>query len=362
MSTEYEIGISADSQAAAWDVFVAGTPGGHHVQTSLWAGVKAPFGWRSSRIVVTRQGRIVAGAQLLARSVPFLGTVAYVPFGPLCATKEGSLTELIIDEIRRVCQRRNFRLLALQPPHNGQEMISVLANRGFSLSLLSLAPTASLLIDLSLGTDEILAGMMKRTRKSIRRSERQGITVHEGTESDLSLFYNLYLATSKRRKFRPYPREYFLRMWRILAPYGYIKLFLAKYEQDPISALLIVPFGNTVVAKIVGWSGLYAERRPNDALFWSSIQWAKSHAYSYYDFEGLDPAAAGMILRGESLPESWHYTPDFFKLGFGGRVVLYPQAYYYIPNPILSHIFRMVSDYLGDSTGAQKIVDLLRKR
>lgn len=362
MRSDYEINVSDEVQDADWDAFVAIAPGGHHVQTSLWGQVKALLGWHVARIVVTEQERIVAGAQLLIRPQPFFGSVAYLTKGPICIPDDMGLAELVIDAVCRVSKASHGRLLAIQPPNSGQAMTSFLSTRGFQPSSLELAPTASILIDLTLDFDGLLAQMKRQTRQNIRRSDRQGISVHEGTERDLDAFYNLYTATSQRRSFPVYPKEYYMRMWQVFEPHGYIKLFLAKYGAESVSALLLVPYRDTVIAKILGWSGLHADRRPNEAVFWGSIQWAKSHGYACFDLEGINPMGAEMVLNGESLPESLQHSPDFFKLGFGGQVVLYPRAYDQVYNPILRWAYRKASPKTGGESVASRVLDQLRKR
>ena len=345
-----------------WDAFVARAPGGHHVQTALWGQVKALLGWHVARIVVTEQKRIIAGAQLLIRPMPVIGAVAYLTKGPVCASEDVDLAELVIDEVCRVSRARHVQLLAIQPPNNGQAMVSLLPPRGFCPSSLELAPTATILIDLAPDLDGILARMKRQTRQNIRRGERQGISVHEGTERDLHTFYDLIRPPASGRDFLAYPEEYYIRMWQVLEPHGYIRLLLAKYEAEIVSALLLVPFGNTVIAKILGWSGLHADRRPNEALFWASMQWAKSHGYAFFDFEGIDPIGARAVLKGESLPESLQHSPDFFKHGFGGQVILYPEAYDRVSNPILRWAYRKASPRIGGQSVASKLMDRLRKR
>jgi peptidoglycan pentaglycine glycine transferase (the first glycine) len=362
MKADYRVKISDQMQDPEWDAFVVSAAGGHHVQTGLWAEVKALLGWRVKRIVVTDRGRIVAGAQLLVRPQSFIGTVAYLTKGPVSVSEDVELPELVIDEVCRISRACRARLLAIQPPNNGQTMAGLLSDRGFQPSSLELAPTASILLDLTPNLDQILARMKRQTRQNIRRSERQGIRVYEGTERDLDTFYDLYVATSRRQRFPVYPKDYYARMWQVFEAHGYIKLLLAKYEAETVSALLIVPFGNTVIAKILGWSGLYADRRPNEAVFWSSIEWASSHGYSCFDFEGIDPMGAKAVLKGESLPESLQHSPDFFKLGFGGQVVLYPEAYDRIHNPILRWAYRKASPRIGGQSGASRLMDRLRKR
>lgn len=98
------------------------------------------------------------------------------------------------------------------------------------------------------------------------------MTVREGTERDLGIYYRLVVATSQRQRFRPYSREYFLEMWRIFDPHGYIKLFVAEYEGEAVAAQLAIPFGDTMITKLPVWSGCHGKRQPNELLHWTAIQ------------------------------------------------------------------------------------------
>ena len=294
--------------------------------------------------------------------MPVIGAVAYLTKGPVCASEDVGLAELVIDEVCRVSRARHVQLLAIQPPNNGQAMVSLLPPRGFHPSSLELAPTATILIDLAPDPDDILAGMKRQTRQNIRRGEREGISVHEGTERDLPAFYTLHTATSQRQNFPPYPEEYFIHMWQVFEPHGYISLLLAKYEAEIVSALLLVPFGNTVIAKILGWSGPTPIAGQTKPCFGAPFNGRSRMAILVFDFEGIDPIGARAVLRGESLPESLHHSPDFLKHGFGGQVVLYPEAYDRVSSPILRWAYRKASPRIGGQSAASKLMDRLRKR
>jgi lipid II:glycine glycyltransferase (peptidoglycan interpeptide bridge formation enzyme) len=327
MDTHYEVHTSNATHDPAWDAFLAGTPGGHHVQTSLWGQLKAAFGWDVARLVVTEAGRIVAGAQLLTRPLPLLGSVGYITKGPLCAEDEPALHQLVIAELLRLAEQRHVAYLIVEPPNNGASLAAPLIAAGFRCSRIEVAPTATLIMDLALDLPELLKRMKRQTRQNVLRAEREGITVREGSEQDLLTFYRLYLSTGRRQRFAPYPQEYFAAMWRILGAAGHAALLLAEYEGEAVSALLLIPFGDTVLAKTLGWSGEHGNRRPNEALFWAAVRWAKAHGYRRFDFEGLEPNVARAILDGQPLAAAMEHSPSFFKIGFGGQIVLCPPAY-----------------------------------
>jgi lipid II:glycine glycyltransferase (peptidoglycan interpeptide bridge formation enzyme) len=359
----YQVRVSQETEDPDWDAFVAETAGGHHVQTSLWAQVKASLGWRAARVVVTQDEHIVAGAQVLMRRLPLAGAIGYVPRGPLCAVDDPGLIKLVINGLHQIAGDHRVQYLVVQPPGNGQTLARQLPCWGFRPSAIrGVQPPATVLIDLRMDLDDILAQMKKKTRYSIRRGLREGITVREGTAEDLPTFYRLMVATSQRQQFSLYPEAYFVEMWRVLHPHGYIRLFVAEYAGEAVSAFLVVPFGDTVVSKVGGWSGCHGRRKPNEVLDWAVIRWAKSHGYCYYDFEGIDPLAARALTDGESLPNSLHQTPTSYKLGFGGQVTLFPPAYDYVYNPLLRWVHTMVSPKIASSSLVKNALSRLRTR
>lgn len=335
MEATYQLRLSDQLEDPAWDAFLEETPGGHHVQTSLWAQVKTSLNWRPIRLVVTCEEQIVAGVQILVRSLPILGDIGFISKGPLQVSENPFLSELVVKELQEIAKTRHIRLLTVQPPGNGESLARRLPDWGFQPTSTKVAPSATVLIDLSKELDTILAEMDSKTRYNIRLSQRKGIEVRAGQESDLVTYHQILTATGQRQGFVPYPEQYFTDMWRILNPHGYIKLFLAEFKGEVVSAQLAIPFGDTVINKLSVWSGRYGKHRPNEALQWACIEWAKSARYRYYDFEGIEPAAARAILRQEPLPASLKQTVTSFKLGFGGQVTLFPGAFDYIHNPFL---------------------------
>ena len=204
--------------------------------------------------------------------------------------------------------------------------------------------------------------MRRTTRQNIRRGLRRGVTVRMGTERDLPTFYQLLLASSHRQGFTAYAEEYFSALWRVLHPYGYAQLFLAECGGGTISALLAIAFGDTVCTNCLGWCGSQGSWRPNDVLFWRTIEWAQSEGYRYCDLEGIDADAGRLLVQGESLPDSLRKTSTFFKLGFGGRVTLLPEPYDCIYNPVLRWAYRRIpSKFVGTAMVQGALAELARK-
>lgn len=343
MPTTHSVQVSEDTDDPVWDAFVARIAGGCHLQTALWGQVKATQGWKALRVLVTCDGRLVGGVQVLMRPISLIGTVAYVTKGPLCAMRDPALVALILDELNRVCRMHRARYLIVQPANDCDWIAGHLTQRGFRATSVEVAPTATILLDLSNSLDELLGQMHGPRRRGIQRGIRERLTVREGTEADHETFYKLHLVTSRRHRFDPFPSAYFARMWEILRPRGHIAMILSEHHGEAVAGLLVVAFGDTATFKAFGWSGVHSNLRPSEAAFWGAICWAKERGFRYFDFEGVDPETARTILEKRRIPKPLQASPTFFKFAYGGRVTLCPVAYDHVFNPLLRWGFRLIS-------------------
>jgi lipid II:glycine glycyltransferase (peptidoglycan interpeptide bridge formation enzyme) len=300
-------------------------------------------GYRARRFVLDEGNAIVAGAQLLIRHLPLGGAVAYVPLGPVLGSVSPELVDNLVARIHRIAAQDKITYLAVQAPRGQEALTAKLQALGFSPSLVDVAPNASVLVDLSQSLDALLAKMHKTTRYDIRAAQRKGITVREGSQNDLGILRGLLAATASRQQFRTLNEKYLCEVWRLFSLGQHIKMFVAEFEGKPVSAAVVVAFGDTATYWKGGWSGQHGNRYPNEAVQWAAIQWAKSQGYRYYDFGGIPRALANAVLAGESVRNQVNYSVGFYKLGFGGQVELFPEALGYVYNPLLRRIWSAIS-------------------
>jgi lipid II:glycine glycyltransferase (peptidoglycan interpeptide bridge formation enzyme) len=356
----YETVLSHEPADPQWDSFLNQVPGTYFAQSSLWAEVKAFQGWRTLRLTVKRQGEIVAGVQMFMRPWPILGNLGYVSRGPVLETDDPALRARIVDELLHQAGRNRTRALILQPHGLGEGPEELLLAKGFRPTDRAVAPVHTLHLDLSLESDAILAQMKSRTRYNIRVSNRKEITIREGTGADLDGFIRLARMTGERQDFAV-PSETFIRqLWERFAPAGHVKLFLAEYQEEIISAQLAIPFGDTVVNKLTVWSGQQGKRKPNEGLLWGAIQWSKDQGYRAYDFGGLSPNGAKYYMNQEPLPEKLKGTVTSFKLGFGGQIIATPRAYMYVSNRLLRRIDKKLLANFEQSKHVKRFANRLR--
>jgi lipid II:glycine glycyltransferase (peptidoglycan interpeptide bridge formation enzyme) len=356
----FEIAVSRQENDGRWDAFLQDIPGAYFAQSSLWAQVKVQQGYEPLRLTVSRQGRIVAGAQLLMRQMKGLGTLGYVSRGPVLAQDDPFMMRETIAALTAAAAQAGVRALIVQPHGHGQGPADLLAAGGFRPTERTVAPVHTLLLDLQPDIDAIMAQLKSRTRYNVRVSGRKDIVIRHGGEEDLENYSRLATLTGQRQGFSIPSYAYYRRLWQILAPAGQAKLFLAEYQGELIAAQLAIAFGDTVVNRMTVWGGREGKRKPNEGLMWAAIQWAKEQGYSCYDFGGLSPKGAEAYESRADLPEELKGTVTSFKLGFGGQIVTTPGAYFYVGNRFMRLIDKNVVAKIEDSKQIKKLANRLR--
>src|SRR5262245_58621533 len=105
--------VSTTPTLNQWDAFVATHPRAHILQQSAWGDLKATYGWNVEQVALTEGERIVAGAQILFRALPFhLGKMAYLPMGPYTPKQHEDALWKAIDQRAR---KRGAAFLKWEP-------------------------------------------------------------------------------------------------------------------------------------------------------------------------------------------------------------------------------------------------------
>lgn len=345
MNSTCMVKLSDGLRNPEWDNFVWETPDGHYSQTSQWGQVKALQGWQVLCMQLKMLGETIAGAQILVRSLPAMGSIAYISKGPLLRVYERELIECCIREIQNICYRHHIQYLAVQPP--AHEVAELLLEMGFQSSNQGdIEKPATIVFDLTPSSEDILLGQIKpRKRTDIRRSQKSGVNYYQGSKPDLAILYRLYQLTGERKQFELESLAFFEKMWEIFEPRNQLALFLAEYEGEPLSALLVLGYKDTAYYYRIGWSGKHANMHPNEGVFWQGILWAKAHGYRWFDFGGIDTNVARAFLHGQRLPDHMRNTYTEYKLRYSNQIEFHPEVYEYICNPFLRRLYPVLFRY-----------------
>ncbi|MFZ2013756.1 MAG: peptidoglycan bridge formation glycyltransferase FemA/FemB family protein [Nocardioides sp.] len=162
--------------------------------------------------------------------------------------------------------------------------------------------------------DDVLAGMNQLWRRNIRKADKAGVVVSQGSAEDLKAFHDLYVHTAERDHFTPRPLAYFQTMYDALGAEdpGRITLWLAHHEGDLVAATIGVRVGTH------GWYSYGASStdkrdvRGSNAVQWAMIRDAIAQGADVYDLRGITDTLD---------PDDPHVGLIQFKTGTGGEAV-----------------------------------------
>lgn len=331
-----------EPEPAEWYRFVE-KQGGHILQTSNWGRLKADFGWEAERIALKDDSGIVAGVLVLYRRLPFrLGTLAYVPRGPVVDWADTKAVEALLLAIGDAARRRKAILLKLEPdlpdtPANRES----LAGLGFRESAQTVQPPRTILIDISGSEDNILARMNQGTRRKIRTAAKKDVAVEQSGAAGIDAFNALMAVTGERNEFGVHSGDYYRRVAELFVPER-AALLMARYGEKTLAGLFVFALGDTAWYFYGASSNEERSRMPAYALQWEAIRWARERGCTVYDMWGVPDADF------ETLEDEFQDRQDGlwgvygFKRGFGGEVVRAVGAWDRVYRPLLYRLYTLV--------------------
>lgn len=333
----FDLEISQKEKDEGWDNFLEKHPEGAFEQTSFWAQAKKRYGWKPIRVLLRQNEKIIGGAQILYKKKPFLGGFGYISKGPVFNTDNEHEVNVVLNNICKAAKDYKIRLLYINPHENITGNRNPLPQYNFSRDHFQKYISANLLINLTKDIDILFKEMRRNHRRSVTKGIKNGVTIREGGRDEISIFFKLMLITCKRQGVSPNPpdEEYIYELWDLLKPQDKIHLFVAEYNKEIVTAIILISFGAKLTAWKIGWSGEHKDKNPNNVLYWETMKWAKEKVFSSYDFLGIDRNVADAVVNKQKMPEGWEKTVACYKLGFGGEIKLLPDSFVYIYNPIL---------------------------
>jgi lipid II:glycine glycyltransferase (peptidoglycan interpeptide bridge formation enzyme) len=344
-----------------WNEALRSLPDPHLLQTWEWGELKSKYGWKPSRIIWRDEpGTAVAAAQILKRRSALGLNILYCPRGPVLNWSHVELRAQVLEDIKRFTLHSNAIFLKIDPEVTtatmssasgemtsnalGEEITSLLQERGFQLSVEQIQYQSSLRLPLHDPEEEILAQMKQKTRYNIRLAARKGVNAVLGSQDDFEVLYRMYAETSIRDNFAIREGAYYHDVWNAFHHAGMAQPFIAAVDGRPVAGLILFRYGETAWYLYGMSRNEHRDKMPNHLLQWEAIKWAKATGSKIYDFWGapdeLDP----------SDPMWGVYR---FKAGFGATFVKTIGAWDFVTRP---------GAYRFYSTIVPKILAFLRVR
>lgn len=170
--------------------------------------------------------------------------------------------------------------------------------------------------------DEMLASFHSKHRYNIRLASRRGVVVErcEPGQGAQELFRQ-HAATAARQHISPPGLAAYQRR---LDHLSWCRVYIARFEGEPVAAIMVVRFGDRAVYLFGGSSGAHSNLQPTYALQWAAMQDAWEAGYAVYDLWGIPPS--------DDPAHPWHGLWQF-KMGFRGELMTYCGAWEYAIRP-----------------------------
>ncbi len=368
------------------------------MQNSFWGEIKIKNGWQYELLGVKEKGKIKAACILLSKKTPVGKKMFYAPRGYLLDYSNLELFESFDMLVTKYAQEHGGIFLKIDPyvMYHKRDKDGNIVDGGVDNTKLvekmkklgykeqnSKKGEQSLQVkwmywiplkDKSM--DEIMQDMTSKTRQMIRKNEKRGVVMREGTKDDLEEFKHIMDHTGDRRGFISRPLEYLKNMYHGFKDGKYLKLMFADlmiedklnefkseyselkkdYEQTlkdiesgkkkikenklklktdeieriskeieeyekmykeygskiTLGGIFYFVYGKEVISFIGGAYDKFLEFQPFYTIHYEMLKYAKENGYDYYNFYGIS---------SDLSPSDSQYGIYQFKKGFGGEVV-----------------------------------------
>ncbi|MGH2446121.1 MAG: lipid II:glycine glycyltransferase FemX [Candidatus Limnocylindria bacterium] len=328
---------ATETDAGAWQAFLAATSSGDFLHDWEWADVAAFDGQPQRRYLLTEDDAVVAIVAAQERPLFRGPTFWYVPHGPVLDFGDASAGERmrgVVTGLRIAARTHGAIAVKLEPRlETGDPGLAAFARRGLRPMPETLQVGQTRVVELG-DDDALIGGFDKDTRYGVRRAEREGVVVEVAADAAdtvaIDALHELVGETQKRAAFPMPPLERYRTAWNALAGAGRAAILEARREGELLASGMVVIEGDR---SFYLFSGSRREERGEPkryasyALQWAMMRLARERGVRVHDLWGVAPPGAGP-------DHAWHGV-GLFKKGFGGREIVWAGSWDLVVDPTL---------------------------
>lgn len=301
----------------------------HIMQSWEWGQFRQAMGLELLRYGIFESGKMIQAFQLTLHKIPFTNSyVGYLPKGPLP-------DQTHVDALTEIAKKHNCAFIKIEPNIIISEQNLSKIDSRLQVSPKSLFSKHNFLLDLTPSEEELLTKMHQKTRYNIRLAEKKGVTVKNlTTPQALTDYLKLYFETTKRQGFHGHNPTYHQTVWKTLRANNMVRLLIAYYQKQPLTAWMLFNFKGTLYYAYGGSSDQHRDVMSSNLVAWETIKEGKAMGLKTFDMWGA--------LGPDPDPRDPWIGFHRFKSGYGGQLVEYLGTFDYIQNPLLYTLFTSI--------------------
>lgn len=310
-----------------WDNFIESVFPSTFLHTWAWGEFEESLGRKIKRVGVCENGSLIAVCLwTLIRAKR--GSFILCPHGPIIKKEIKDLKPIISELLNfaKTLAKENkcdfIRVSTLI--EDKEEHRKVFKDLGFRLAPIHMHSELAWILNISGTEEELLSGMKKNTRYSIKKAIKDGVEIKTSTSmDDFEKFWKIYMATANRQNFTPYSRDFLTKEFELFFKENKAVLFFAQYQGEAISTAFIVFSNGSGFYHHGASDNHFPGITASEFVQWQAILEAKRRGMTKYNFWGVVPETA--------TKHPW-FGLSKFKRGFGG----YDEAYVHAQDFVLT--------------------------
>ena len=273
-------------------------------------------GENPEHFIAKKDSNIIAASQVRLKTIPTLKRgVAYLRWGPLwqLTNKPKQIEnfqlalELLYKEyvIKRKLVLRIVSNHFLEEENNYVNIFNQLGYTRFQHE------DKTIIIDLTQDEETLRKNFRKKWRYSLKQAEKKELTIVKGNSQKLfDEFVKIYKEMHGRKNFEETVSvDTFKQINDDLVNENKLQIFICKFENKPLSAMVSTAMGNSGIYLLGGSTSDGLKMGSSYLLQWETMKWLKAIGKQWYNLGGIDAEANPGV-----------YT---FKKGMGGKEVTF---------------------------------------
>jgi len=309
-----------------WDSFVQSHPEANFLHAWQWGKFHEGRGKKVIRREVRDGGSLVGvyvGIVETARRGKFLAVAG----GPIIDWSKKSVVKKVRDDMFEQAKLEDCVFVRVRPQlEKTDKSLALFKELGFKKAPIYLSVEHAGVLDISVGEEEVLKNMRQRLRRSLRKAEKNNISVETSVDSaDMAEFYKIQLQTARRHDFVSFGEDFLKKQFEAFASDGDVVLYTARHEGEVLAQNFIIFYGNEASYHYGVSTELGTKLSGAPLLHMQAMRDARERGIKRYNFWGI---------VDEDDTKHRYFGVSGFKRGFGVADLKYVPAHDLVIKPV----------------------------